>query len=285
MLEKGYASAAQVAGDGQQVLKLTERLNEMERALENFSRYTSPRESLELKSEVVGAEATLRYQESRLAQEKARLAHYRSMVDRCTIRAPHDGYVVYANRPGRQPRVFLGAPVRERMRLFALPDSSDLEVEVLLHETDVERVRAGMPANVVVEAMPMRSLAGRVDSVAPVPQSDQSFGSANQIAYFLGRVELEKVPPGLRPGMTAEISILSERHRDVLTVPSTAVKKEEGREICYVNLHDHLERRPVKVIPASHDLTEVVDGLAEGEQVVLDPFLVDSGVSRSGSEG
>jgi len=171
------------------------------------------------------------------------------------------------------------------MRLFALPHSSDLEIEVLLHETDVERVRAGMPAQVVVEAMPMRSLTGRVDSVAPVPQSDQSFGSANQIAYFLGRVELEKIPPGLRPGMTAEISILSERHRDVLTVPSTAVRKEDGREICYVNHHDNLERRPVKVIPASHDLTEVVDGLAEGEQVVLDPYLVDSGAARSGRQG
>ena len=115
--------------------------------------------------------------------------------------------------------------------------------------------------------------------MAPVPQSDRSFGSANQIAYFLGRVELEKIPPGLRPGMTAEISILSERHRDVLTVPSTAVKKEEGREICYVNHHDNLERRPVTVIPASHDLTEVVDGLAEGERVVLDP-IVDSGAAK-----
>jgi HlyD family secretion protein len=277
MLGKGYASAAQAASDGQEVLRLTEKLSEMELALRNFQAYTAPRESLTLESEVIGAEATLRYQASRLSQEKARLDHYQAMVDRCTIRAPHDGYVVYANRPGREPRVYLGAPVRERMRLFSLPDPSELEVEALVHETDIDRVRAGMPATVRVEALPSRSLIGRVESVTPVPQSDQSFGSANQVAYFLGHVELSRILPGVRPGMTAEISILSDLHRGVLTVPTTAVRQEDGQQVCYVDLADRLERRPVKVIPGNHELAEVVEGLIEGEHVVAEAQLVDPG--------
>ena len=202
------------------------------------------------------------------------------MVKRCTIRAPHDGYVVYANRSMREPEVYLGAPVRERMKLFSLPDATELEVEALLHETDVDRIHEGMPASVVIEAMPGRPLTGRVESVTAVPKSDQNLRTANQIAYFIGRVALETPPPGLRPGMTAEITILTDRRRDVLTVPATAVRKEEGQHVCYVDHRDRLERRPVKVVQASHDLTEVVEGLAEGERVVLEPQLLASRMVR-----
>jgi HlyD family secretion protein len=278
MLGKGYVSAAQVASNQQEELQLIEKLREMELTLANFQRYTAPKEALSLESDVLGAQSTLGYQSSRLKKEQGRLAHYQSMVDRCTIRAPHDGYVVYANRPNREPEVYLGAPVRERMRLFSLPDPTKMEVEAMLHETEVKRVRSGMPASVRVEAMPTRPMSGRVESVAPVPKSDQNISSANQIAYFVGRVELTTMPPGLRPGMTAEISILSDKHWGVLTVPSIAVKEEYGREFCYVDRRDRLERRPVKVIRAAHDLIEVVEGLTEGERVVLDPYLVSSGV-------
>ena len=276
MLEKGYASAAQVASDQQESLRLTEKLQEMELTLSNFDRYTAPKESKALESDVAGAEATLRYQASKLAQEQSKLARYKTMVERCTIRAPHDGYVVYANRPFREPEVYLGAPVRERMKLFSLPDATELEVEALLHETDVDRIHEGMPAHVVIEAMPGRPLTGRVESVTAVPKSDQNLRTANQIAYFIGRVALATAPPGLRPGMTAEISILTDRRRDVLTVPTSAIRKEEGQHVCYVDRRDRLERRPVKVVQASHDLTEVVEGLAEGERVVLEPQLLAS---------
>jgi HlyD family secretion protein len=280
MLGKGYVSAAQVASDAQKEMELIEKLRTMELTLQNFQRYTSPKEALAFESDVLGAKSTLDYQSSRLKKEQGRLAHYQSMVDRCTIRAPHDGYVVYANRPGREPEVYLGAPVRERMLLFSLPDPTKMQVEAMLHETEVKRVRAGMPASVLVEAMPARPMSGRVESVAEVPKSDQNIRSANQIAYFLGRVELTTTPSGLRPGMTAEISILSDKHKGVLTVPSIAVREEDGREFCYVDRRDHLERRPVKVIRASHDNIEVVEGLTEGERVVLDPDPVNSKVLR-----
>jgi multidrug efflux pump subunit AcrA (membrane-fusion protein) len=112
------------------------------------------------------------------------------------------------------------------------------------------------------------------------PKEALTLESENQIAYFLGRVELTTKPPGLRPRMTAEVSILSDKHRGVLTIPSIAVKEEEGGEYCYVDRSDRLERRPVKVIRATHELIEVVEGLTEGERVVLDPYPVNSEVLR-----
>lgn len=125
----------------------------MERALANYERFTEPKEVLALRSDVVGAEATLGYQTTRLNREQDRLDHYEKLLNSCTIRAPHDGYVVYANNRRRDPEVYEGAPVRERMKLFTLPDQSKMQVEVMLHETVINRVSAGMETRISIEAL------------------------------------------------------------------------------------------------------------------------------------
>ena len=136
---------------------------------------------------------------------------YFLQVDRCTIRAPHDGLLIYADKPGRPPRIMLGAPVWQRQKLFFLPDLSVLEVHVLLHETVVTRVRPGMPARVRPESSPQQILMGRVLSVSPLPASDQGPRKGNEVKYFVGRISLDTVPQGLRPGMTAEVSLMTVR--------------------------------------------------------------------------
>jgi HlyD family secretion protein len=271
MLEKGYASVAQVASEKQSELKLTLNLRSMQGALANYEKFTEPKEVLSLRSDVVGAQATLGYQTTRLNREQERLEHYEKMLASCTIRAPHDGYVVYANNRRRDPEVYEGAPVRERMKLFTLPDQSKMQVEVMLHETVVNRVRAGMEAQVTIEALPGRAVEGRVDTISTMPLSDQRSESANAIAYFVGRIKLRNMPPELRPDMSAEVTILRGHRQKVLTVPSRAVKHEDGRTVCYVKRRDRLERRTIQVRHATHDLQEVVDGLSEGDEVVIDP--------------
>ena len=71
--------------------------------------------------------------------------------------------------------------------------------------------------------------------------------------------------------MSAEVTILRGHRQNVLTVPSRAVKIEDGRTVCYVKRQDRLERRTVQVRHATHNLQEVLDGLTEGEEVVIDP--------------
>lgn len=270
MLEKGYASPAQVATDTQTGLRLRESLRGMEMSMENYQRFTAPKQRMSLQKQIIGAQSTLKYQTIRLKREEERLAHYQKLTERCVVRAPHRGFVVHANRPGREPRVYLGAPVRERMPLFMLPDLSKMEVQVMLHETVVDRVRPGMAAHVKIDALPDRDLIGRVESINPMPLSDQS-QNANQIAYFVAHVKIENLPTGLRPGMTAATSIQCDERRNVLSVPMIAIAHEAGQTVCYVISGDKLERRPVKVLPASHDLLEVTEGLNEGEIVAIDP--------------
>ena len=88
--------------------------------------------------------------------------------------------------------------------------------------------------------------------------------------------------------MTAEVEFDVDRRLDVLAVPTEAVAVEDGRDICYVAGADGLERRPVTLGRSTRDLLEVTGGLAEGEQVVLNPSKIealDSLVVNSGRRG
>src|SRR5262249_7876646 len=83
--------------------------------------------------------------------------------------------------------------------------------------------------------------------------------------------KLENPPPGLRPGMSAEVDIAMPSRENVVAVPAGAVALDDGREVCFVVHDDGLERREVRLGQVTREMAEVTEGLAEGEQVVLNP--------------
>jgi HlyD family secretion protein len=219
---------------------------------------------------VESARSNLVYQTMRLQRHEERLEHYQKQVDLCTIRAPHDGFVIYANKNENDVRIEEGTRVRQRQNLFYLPDLSDMEVQMPLHESVVDRIHDGMPARVRIEALPGVSVEGHVVSVALVPlMTWSSFGS--DVRNYLGMVKLDSVPRGLLPGMSAEVEIMTGTRNDALVVPAEAVTIEAGEDVCYVAREEGLERRHVTVGSSTSGLLEVTEGLTEGEEVVLDP--------------
>jgi HlyD family secretion protein len=195
-------------------------------------------------------------------------------VEACTIRAPHDGFVIHANDNRRQILIEEGMPVYQKQPLFYLPDLNQMEVVAQLHESIVNEVRAGMPATLEVETFPDREMEGRVKAVSPLP----TFEWRTDVRYFDAIVTIVKPPPGLRPGMSAQIEITMPSRRDVLAVPTEAVASDEGRDVCFVVHEDGLERREVKLGQVTPEMTEVTDGLHEGEQVVLNPLQEETGL-------
>jgi HlyD family secretion protein len=140
-----------------------------------------------------------------------------------------------------------------------------MEVVAMLHESIVDDVTTDLRANVQVEGVGNRRIEGHVTSVAPIP----TFNWRSDVNYFEGIVKLENIPEGLRPGMTAEVEIEMPPRGNVLAVPSEAITLENGHDVCFVFHDEHLERREVKVGKVTRNLAEVTEGLAEGEQVVL----------------
>ena len=267
MSEKGYVPPAVVSSDKFRADQMELALRQQESAYAVFKKYTGPKTVQELEGAEQGARSTLAYQGMRLERQLDRLTTLEKQVERCTIRAPHDGFVIYANNADREIVIEPGIPVRERQPLFYLPDLDDMEVVAMLHESIVDQVGPGMRATVYVEGLSDRRIEGHITKVATMPLMNWR----TDVRYFEGIVRLENVPSGLRPGMSAEVKIALPRVEHVLAVPSEAVRFENGHDFCFVVNEDGLERREVKLGQVTSDLSEVTEGLEEGEQVVINP--------------
>lgn len=269
MKSKGYVALSQVTNEEFNYARTQFNLGQEEAAYELFTRWMAPRSLKVLEGKVLAAGAILSFERMRLARNLERLTKLERQVELCTIRAPHDGFVIYANDERRDLRIETGMSVRQKQDLMYLPDLSDLEVVTSLHESVVPDVSRGMRASVLIEALPEGRIDGRVTQIAQLP----TFSWRSEVRYFDGRVKLEHPPRGVLPGMTAQVEISLGTRDSVLAVPPEAVSWEDGREICYV-LHDEgLERREVELGDGTRDLLEVSRGLQEGEQVVLNPVL------------
>ena len=108
---------------------------------------------------------------------------------------------------------------------------------------------------------------GRVTKVGQLPLPDWR----SDVHYFEGIVKLEDPPASLKPGMTAQVELEMPGRENVLAVRSEAVTIDDGQDVCFVVHEDGLERREVKLGEVTREMTEVTQGLREGEQVVLNP--------------
>jgi HlyD family secretion protein len=274
MAAKGYASRAQVANDRQVLLSATLRLRQAQMELDTYRRYNASKALVSLQADVEKARKWAIHEAGDYDKSKVQLAHYRSLIDRCTIRAPHDGFVIYANGTFREEaerlRIEPGASVRQGQELFYFPDLTKLEIVAMLNETVVAQVRRGMPARVRVEGLQgEEALEGHVESVESLPRR-----TFNDVPYYPCRITLTVTPSGLLPGMSAGVEIQVGRCRDVLAIPSEAVSVDHDRHVCYVIGPSELECREITPGASTPNLIEVTDGLNEGEPVVLNPTRV-----------
>ncbi len=267
MKEKGYVPTAMVTSDRFREQQLEVDLKRRESALEVYEKFTAPKFLRQYEGAEAQARITLEYQKMRLKRHIDRLERIQKQVENCTIRAPHDGYVIHANDPRRQKLIEPGMEVRQRQPLIYLPDLNNMEVVASLHESIVDRVHPNYQAKVQIEAMEGRVVEGHITSVAPIATADWR----SDVHYFAGIIKLDSPPEGLRPGMTAEVEISMPRREDVLAIPPQAITNEDGHDFCFVVHEDGLERREIVLGETTDALAEIRSGLREGEQVVLNP--------------
>jgi HlyD family secretion protein len=283
MQKIGYVSTSQLRNE-QITLQRTEfNLAQILRDRDTFERFTVPGTLRSLETQVATAQSELTFQTLRRERQESRLEKYQGQVEACTVRAPHDGRVMYATQPPGAPPIEPGTRVRQRQGLFYLPDLAHMEVQAMLHESVVNRIRKGMSALVRVEALPQAELEGSVISVSSIPDPPRHPRQSDEVKNYLGRIQLHVVPERLLPGMTAEVEIVTGQKPKALVVPHEAVTVERGHDVCYVAKDEGLERREITVGEVTEDLLEVTRGLQEGEEVVLSPSQLEKDAEVTGS--
>jgi HlyD family secretion protein len=141
-----------------------------------------------------------------------------------------------------------------------------MQVKVTVHESKVESIRAGMPASVRIQN---RRLTGYVTSVANQPESTMMFSSG--VKKYAAYVRIDGEQADLKPGMTAEVKILIDERRNVLTVPVQCVAEIGGKFYVWKLVGGEVQKTPVVLGTGDDQNVEVKEGLAENDVVLQNP--------------
>lgn len=218
------------------------------------------------------AQSDLEAAQAAAISEKQSLERLRKQLAHCTVPAPADGIVVYSKDYywDSGSRVQPGAMIHFQQGIFTLPDLTHMQVKVKIHEAMVKKVKVGQKAEIQVDAYPNAVLHGTVKNVATLADSRGPWDERG-VKEYVTIVSIEDLPleAGLKPGMTAQVKILSSKLSDVLIVPVQSVTEQEGKHYAYVP-RGGVERREVQVGENNEKFVEIKDGLAAGERVMLD---------------
>ncbi|WP_437201584.1 HlyD family efflux transporter periplasmic adaptor subunit [Planctomicrobium sp. SH664] len=210
--------------------------------------------------------------------EKDRLDKILAQIEACTIRAPQDGEVVYANsssggrRSGDTVMIEEGAAVRERQAIINLPDVTQMKVNCRIHESLIGSIRRGLRAKIRIDAYPDEIFNGEISHVSSVPMSGnwpnmdlREYQAEIKLTDDVDRIKR------LRPGLTSQVEILVDNRADVLQVPVVAVVNVADRQLAYVEGKNGIERRDVKTGMTNQTHVEILDGISENERVLMSP--------------
>jgi RND family efflux transporter MFP subunit len=208
--------------------------------------------------------------EQQCVEAAANLSYARTQLAYARIAAPISGVVgSVSTQEGETVSASLAAPT-----FVTLVDLRRLEVWAYVDETDIGRIRLGQPAHFTVDTYPDEDFPGRVTAIYPQP------AIRDNVVNYVTVVTFD--PPGehtLRPEMTTTVKIALESREDVLAVPRSAVHREDGRTFVYARRdgarrdgarrHGGFVACPVTAGARDEGYTEIVEGLREGEAVLL----------------
>jgi len=198
-----------------------------------------------------------------VVQTEARINVTRVEQGRMTLYAPFDGTV--AKIVGELGEYSTpsppGVPTPPAIDLI---DESCLYIKAPMDEVDAPKIRAGLPVRVTLDALPKQPLAGKVRRVAPYVLAVEK--QARTVD-----VEVDFDMPasgGLLVGYSADVEIVLATRANVLRVPTAALI--EGGRVMVLNAESgKLEERKVKIGTTNWEFTEIVEGLTEGERIVI----------------
>lgn len=200
-----------------------------------------------------------------LASAQATLDQANAKAAERTVTAPSSGSIVELNAK-------VGATVTGGMimgegdttggkQCMQIADLSKMKVTVQVGEKDIAKIAVGQSANVTYPAFPDIVSQGTVTTIASVANSDSTYGGGGSVTYNVD-ILIDAPDARLKPGMTAEVSVVTEQLDDVVMVPTMALMTEDG-EHYYVNVAtdgEGKEMRRVKVTIVTQNDNDAVVG-------------------------
>jgi RND family efflux transporter MFP subunit len=191
------------------------------------------------------------------------------------VRAPSTGVISILQHwmgSGEAPyragdRVWPGAAIAE------LPDASTLRISARVDESERGRLALKQPVTVQLNSIPDRQFTGHVERISAIASMDFSSGWPITRNFIL-EILLDQTDSRFKPGITGQVSVVTDRVPNAVIVPPQALFQKSGQNIAYVWGGSRFEERAVEIARRSGDQIMIAKGLHGGEQVALkDPTL------------
>jgi len=271
---RGYSSPAATEADAFAVEKYEKELGVAETKLKVLREYTKIKTLKKHDADIKTAQAKQLSEETKLALETKKLATIDEQIANCTIVAPRAGQVVYDHDQdqwrGSDFAIKEGATVYERRVIMRMPDATKMRVKSKIAESKIDRLKPGMTATIQIEGLPGVTLNGCVSKVNDFPAEGMWFNSS--VKEYETTVDVNDPPPGLRPGMTAQVAIRVESLPEAVQVPVQAVAEINGRHYCLLKGHNgELSPRAVTLGTSNEKFLVIREGVAKNDELLLDP--------------
>lgn len=195
-----------------------------------------------------------------IRQAQLSLDHLRSQLDQSRIRSPVDGQVVSLS-------VYPGLLVEPLKPMVIVADPTALEVRATASAEEMASLTEGQPVSVAVGARAERTYEGSIDCL-PYPYGTCGAGEREDSNSAV-RVKLEADPSDLQVGLPALVTVVLEAREAVLWVPPEAIRTLQGGSFVTVQEGARQHRVEVEIGIAGEDRVEIVNGLEEGQLVVV----------------
>jgi len=198
-----------------------------------------------------------------LEQAKKSVEHAQKQLDEATITAPFDGLI--ASVDAKEGDI-IPSPTMGPKTIIYLIDPTSMELSAEVDEIDIAEVKPGQRAIIEVDALPTLQLEDKVISISQLPSTQ-----AGVVVYKV-RIGLDVSPEsGLKVGMSADADIIINERSNVLLVPSRAIRQDsQGNPVVKVMVNEQVEERTVVSGISDGYQTEILDGLNEGDVVVVE---------------
>jgi len=219
------------------------------------------------RANVIAATSKVKQAEAQVAEARAQLEEKEKEYHNSTIVSPIDGVVLSRD-------VEVGSAVSSILVLgssatlvMTLGDIRSVYVKGKVDESDIGKVYIGQPARIKVESYKDRTFSGKVTKISPMGVEKDN------VTTFEVRVSIDNSKGELKSQMTANAEILLEEHKGVLMVPEGALMYDKDRKasVQVPDPNGKEGRRKIEVVVgiSNGSKTELISGLKEGEQVIL----------------
>jgi len=202
--------------------------------------------------------------QAQLDQAKAKVELLEKQIEDTVLRSLVAGQITKKNKKiGEQVQASSSDSV------FSLLPQEPFQIEVDIPEVDISNVELGNPCRITIDAFPEIEFEGEVIEIEPAETV------ISGVVYYKIKVNFDLEFEGVKPGMTANVVIITDSKENALIIPQRAITEKEGKRFVKVPFEKSFKEIEIEIgIKGTRGEIEVVSGLEQGDEIIT--FIKES---------